>query len=96
MKGGESPSLVLALHRFTLGQVAANGNVVVIVAEGGYDTVVVVQYRQGRPEVVFSDSTHSQISISSSSEKVTVSLGTVGEKDFSTEVFVVDDEALGR
>jgi hypothetical protein len=60
----------------------------VAVAPGPYDTVIVIHYRRGRPEEVFSDSTHENISLTSEMDRVIVRVGN------TRKVFKADDDAL--
>jgi hypothetical protein len=85
---GKPPALTIPISRFSLGQVLMNRNVFVAVAPGPYDTVIVIQYQRGRPEEVFSDSTHENVTLTSELDRVIVRVGN------TRKVFKADDDEL--
>jgi len=93
-RNGKVPAVGVELYRASIGPILANGNVVVVVAPGGYDVVVVVQYRKGKPQVVFKDSTHGEISISSTASRVSVAIGAWRNNSRRAESFDVDETEL--
>jgi hypothetical protein len=90
----EKPTLVLDISRFSLSQALMNGNVFAVIAPGGYDTVIVLQYKHGKPAVVFTDSTHSDIALSSDSGRVIVSFAVAGETTRESRTFQVDEDQV--
>lgn len=88
-----SAALVLDVARFSLSSVLMDGNVFVMVFPGPYDSIVVVQYLHGEPKVAFTDSTHAEILLGTTTSGVTVTLdhGT-GKKD--VKLFEVDEGEL--
>jgi hypothetical protein len=72
------------------------GNVVVVVAPGPHDVVVVVRYAKGKPEQVFAESTHGEISVLSTGNRVTVKIGLTENTRSKTRAFEVDEDELRR
>ena len=92
----EAPALLFDLKRFSIGQIVVTGNLVVVVAPGPYDVVVVVRYAKGKPEQVFAESTRGEISVLSTGNRVTVEIGSTENTPSKTRAFEVDEDELRR
>jgi len=69
------------------------GNVFAMVFPGPYDTVIVIQYQHGEPKNVYTESTHANVWLATTSRGVEVTLAR-GRGARSVRTFAIDDDQL--
>jgi hypothetical protein len=92
--GKHRPDLLLDLYLTNVSRFVAAGNIVVLVAPGGYDLVMVLQYLKGHATVAFTDSTHGEISISTAENRLTTTIGPWADNPAKSRTFAVKEDEL--